>query len=289
MLKQCATTRAFRAGFLALAILGIFLPASAMANGYNATLATVDTQLILTQKMTKQALLIALGIDKATNVEGLRNSSEEFQKLLSALRNGDTKLKLKRMTNTDVLAKLEQVENLWSTFAEEVTASVEAGQVSKRRMETMARLEPLLDEAIKVMVKTYRAHKRKIAVGSLHLVTKGVAGGQPLLAHKMFKEFLLIAFGHEVPVNKMSLTETYSRFDRTLQALIHGDSEMQLIPAPNPSVEAQLNRAQQLWGEFRPIIKAVAKSGTVDPEQITQVVSRDVPLLKAVDQAVKMY
>lgn len=289
MLKQSATTRAFRAGLLALAILGTFLPTSAMANGYNATLAAVDTQLILTQKMTKQALLITLGIDKATNVEGLRSSSAEFQRLLAGLRNGDRELKLKRISNTAVLAKLDQVDNLWRTFSEEVQAGVDAGQVSNRQMETIARLQPLMDEAIELMVKTYRAHKRQIAVGSLHLVTKTVAGGQPLLAQKMLKEFLLIAFGFEVPVNKMSLTETYSRFDRTLQALIHGDSEMQLIPAPNPSVEAQLNRAQQLWSEFRPVIKAVAKSGKVDPEQITQVVSRDVDLLNAVNQAVKMY
>lgn len=289
MLKQSATTRAFRAGLLALAILGISLPTSAVANGYNATLAAVDAQLILTQKMTKLALLITLGIDKATNVEGLRSSSAEFQRLLAGLRNGDRELKLKRMSNTAVLAKLDQVDNLWRTFSEEVQAGVDAGQVSNRQMETIARLQPLMDEAIELMVKTYRAHKRQIAIGSLHLVTKAVASGQPLLAQKMLKEFLLIAFGFEVPVNKMSLTETYSRFDRTLQALIHGDSEMQLIPAPNPSVEAQLNRAQQLWSEFRPVIKAVAKSGKVDPEQITQVVSRDVDLLNAVNQAVKMY
>lgn len=289
MSKQSATRRAFQVGLLALAFVGTILPTSAMASSYNATLAATDSQLVLTQKMTKEALLVTLGIDKAKNLEGLRNSSAEFQELLSGLRNGDQRLKLKQMSNIEVLGKLDQIDELWQMFSVELQAVLDAGQVSNRQMETIARLEPLLGEAIKAMVKTYRAHNRKIEVGSLHLITKRVAGGQPLLAHKMFKEFLLIAFGYEVPVNKMNLTETYSRFDRTLQALIHGDSEMNLIPAPNPSVEAQLNRAQQLWSEFRPVIKSVVKSGTVDPEQLTQVVSRNVPLVEAVNKAVKMY
>lgn len=289
MSKQSAMARAYLVGLFTLAIVGMLLPTSAAAKGYNATLAAADAQLVLTQKMTKEALLVALGIDKAKNLEGLRKSSTEFQKLLSALREGDPKLKLDRMSNVEVLGKLDQIDELWSMVDVEVQASLASGQVSNRRMETIARLEPLLGEAIKTMVKTFRAHNRKVEVGSLHLITKNVAKGQPLLAHKMFKEFLLIAFGYEVPVNKMNLTETYSRFDRTLQALIHGDSEMNLIPAPNPSVEAQLNRAQQLWSEFRPIIKAVAKSGEVDSEQVTQVMSRNLSLVEAVDQAVKMY
>lgn len=289
MSKQSATIRAFLVGLLALAIVGTILPASATANSYSATLSATDAQLVLAQKMTKEALLVILGIDKAGNLEGLRNSSAEFERLLSGLRNGDQKLKLKQMSNVEILGKLDQIDELWRMFSAEIQASLDAGEVSNRRMETIARLEPLLGDAIRTMVKTYRAHSRKIEVGSLHLITKRVAGGQPLLVQKMFKEFLLIAFGYEVPVNKMNLTETYSRFDRTLQALIHGDSEMNLIPAPNPSVEAQLNRAQQLWSEFRPVIKSVVKSGTVDPEQLTQVVSRNVPLVEAVNQAVKMY
>ena len=112
-----------------------------------------------------------------------------------------------------------------------------------------------------------------------------------MLTQKMSKEFLLIAYGHDVENNKLSLLETYTLFERTLEGLVDGDATLGLPGTTNADIVAQLGVVSGLWGDFKPVVSAAAEasSSSVSGEQISQVAQLNLPLLKNMNKAVGMY
>ena len=73
-------------------------------------------QRMLTQKMSKEVLLIALDINKTDNLANLKATSNLFDKTLKGLRNGDAELLLPPTSSKRILRQLGKVDSLWSDF-----------------------------------------------------------------------------------------------------------------------------------------------------------------------------
>jgi hypothetical protein len=101
----------------------------------------------------------------------------------------------------------------------------------------------------------------------------------------MSREFLLIAYGHEVEKNRRGLRESIAQFDRILDGLISGNTELLLVPAPSAEIKAQLRKVARIWDEFLPVLTTAAKGGEIDRESIARMASTNEPLLKAVSAA----
>jgi len=65
-------------------------------------------QRMLTQKMSKEALFIAKGINVEKNKENLKKTSELFDKTLKGLIDGDKDLNLLKTENKEILDKLNR-------------------------------------------------------------------------------------------------------------------------------------------------------------------------------------
>ncbi len=78
---------------------------------------------MLTQKMSKEALFIAKGINVEKNKENLKKTSELFDKTLKGLIDGDKDLNLLKTENKEILAQLNKVKELWSSFKANIDQS----------------------------------------------------------------------------------------------------------------------------------------------------------------------
>ena len=144
------------------------------------------------------------------------------------------------------------------------------------------------------MNKAVGLYERESGKGSLSgdkgLATAiNLAGKQRMLTQKMSKESLLIRYGYNVEQYRSNLTDTYLLFDRTLTGLKQGDSVLGLSGTQNSTILTQLNTVSALWGEFQPLVKSVAESSSVDKSVIQQIADKNVPLLKAMNTAVKLF
>jgi hypothetical protein len=112
-----------------------------------------------------------------------------------------------------------------------------------------------------------------------------LSGRQRMLTQKMTKEFLLIAAAVSVPENQVNLEQTIALFDRTLKGLRDGDPAQRLPGTPEPDIRAQLDIVEQRWNEYRPVLEQQDYSNA----QVQRAAELNLPLLKEMNTAVKMY
>ncbi len=231
-------------------------------------------QRMLTQKMSKEALFIAKGIDVEKNREALAKTSKLFDKTLHGLIAGDKDLNLPKTENKEILAQLDKVKKLWKSFKANIDKVI-AGKSDKATLEAIAKENlPLLKEMNKAVGMYAKASGSKLDPKMAKKIN--VAGKQRMLTQKMTKELLLIANGIDVEKNKENLKKTANLFETTLKDLINN--------CKHEDIKKQLGVVENLWNQYKGIIE---KADTSD-KALKKAEELNMPLLKEMNKAVKM-
>ncbi len=232
-------------------------------------------QRMLTQKMSKEALFIAKGIDVKANTESLKKTAELFDKTLNGLVNGDNSLKLPKTTNKEILAQLKKVSELWTAFKPNIDKVVE-GKSDKATLEAIAKGNlPLLKNMNKAVQMYAKASGSTLSPEMAKTIN--LAGKQRMLTQKMTKELLLVANGIDVKENSENTKKTGKLFETTLKDLTD--------KCKNEDIKKQLEVVAKLWGDYKGIIEKVA----TDDASLKKAEELNIPLLKNMNKAVKMY
>lgn len=288
-----------RAGLWFLVMLfSLAATSTALAEGptsaeYGVVLNLSGKQRMLSQKMSKEIMLVALGAHTDENISNLQETSALFDKTLKGLRNGSDELRLPPTSSGRILRQLDKIDAIWAEFYPVVQSIVDNKAVSKEQVGVVARQNlPLLKEMNKAVGLYEKDAKRgglKAAPGLA--ATINLSGKQRMLTQKMSKEFLLVAYGHERDDNKLSLLETYSLFERTLKGLKDGDDTLGLPGTKAQVIRDQLDVVNGLWAKFKPIVEYGADHATTDiPMDKVEVLAKtNLPLLAEMNKAVGMY
>ncbi|MCK4440990.1 MAG: type IV pili methyl-accepting chemotaxis transducer N-terminal domain-containing protein [Sulfurovaceae bacterium] len=232
-------------------------------------------QRMLTQKMSKEALFIAKGIDVKENTENLKKTASLFDKTLKGLVEGDESLKLPKTTNKEILAQLKKVSDLWASFKANID-KVANGSTDKATLEAIAKENlPLLknmNQAVQLYTKASGSKLDPEMAKTINL-----AGKQRMLTQKMTKELLLVANGIDTDANKENAKKTGKLFETTLKDLMD--------KCKNKDIKAQLEEVSKIWGDYKAIIE---KTDTSDAS-LKKAEELNMPLLKNMNKAVKMY
>jgi hypothetical protein len=232
-------------------------------------------QRMLTQKMSKEALFIAKGINVKTNTESLKKTSELFDKTLKGLVAGDESLKLPKTTDKEILAQLEKVSTLWATLKPSIE-KVADGKSDKATLEAIAKENlPLLKNMNQAVQMYAKASGSTLAPEKAKTIN--LAGKQRMLTQKMTKELLLVANGIDADANKENAKKTGELFESTLKDLTD--------KCKNAEIKTQLEVVAKLWADYKDI---VVKADTSDTS-LKKAEEMNIPLLKNMNKAVKMY
>ncbi|GGI90120.1 type IV pili methyl-accepting chemotaxis transducer N-terminal domain-containing protein [Shewanella gelidii] len=267
--------------------------AAPSAADYGVILNLSGKQRMLTQKMTKEVALIALNVDAEKNLKNLAGTSALFDKTLKGLKDGDSSLGLPATDSKRIVRQLDKVAGIWAEFYPAIQAITASKAVSQEQLSTIAAKNlPLLKQMNKA-VGLYEKEAKKSGLEAAPglAATLNLSGKQRMLSQKMSKEFFLIALGHDVEKNKLNLLETYSLFDRTLKGLKDGDEVLGLPGTKPQHILDQLEVVSGLWVKFKPLVEKGAdyKTTALSAEQINQVAASNLPLLKQMNAAVKLY
>ena len=275
-----------------LLLLILFLtlsPSFSMANNdAKRVINLAGKQRMLTQKMSKEVMLIALDIHKEDNIHNLRISRDLFDQTLQGLRHGDKELGLPATKDKKILAHLNEVERLWRYFdnaTAEVFKKKRAGGLEIKKITALSL--PLL-RRMDQTVTLYEKDASLKGTDPFLATAINLSGRQRMLTQKMIKEFLLITYGYNVQENKKNLKKTTALFEKTLQGLISGDTSIGLKPAPNKPIKEHLRRVESLWLEMRPLINIALNGGKITDKVKKQIARQNVQLLKQMDIAVNM-
>jgi GTP cyclohydrolase I len=232
-------------------------------------------QRMLTQKMSKEALFIAKGINVEKNKENLKKTSELFDKTLKGLIDGDKDLNLLKTENKEILAQLNKVKELWNSFKANIDKVID-GKADKATLDAIAKDNiPLLKEMNSAVGMYAKASGSKLDPKMADTINR--AGKQRMLTQKMTKELLLIANGIDVDKNRESLKKTAELFENTLKDLTAN--------CKKDDIKKQLGVVEGIWKEYKPTID---KADTSD-EALKKAEELNMKLLKEMNSAVKMY
>lgn len=285
----------FFAAFLTLMLLspGVLLAEGPTSAEYGVVLNLSGKQRMLSQKMSKEIMLVALDMDKASNLANLAKTSALFDKTLKGLRNGSEELRLPPTSSGRILRQLDKIDAIWIEFHPVVKQIIESKAVTSEQVAVVAKSNlPLLkqmNKAVGLYEKDAKKGGLKAAPGLA--ATLNLSGKQRMLTQKMSKEFLLAAYGHQREDNKLALLETYSLFERTLKGLLDGDETLGLPGTKPQHIRDQLGVVSGLWSKFKPIVEYGAdyKTNDIPNEKIALLATTNLPLLKEMNKAVGMY
>ena len=248
-----------------------------------------QNQALLAEKMSKEFVLVALEVDPEKNRENLQSSRAMFERTLKGLRDGDAALGLPGSRNQNYLDSLSDAGELWLVYDATVRTGFESGRITADQVGTVADLTAPISDAMEKAVAVLERNSSEGQLVSMLDITKELARRQCLLTQKMSREFLLIAYGHEVEKNRSGLKKSIDQFNRTLEGLLRGNAELRLVPAPSAEIRSQLRKLAQIWDAVLPILTTAVKGGKINREIIAQMASTNEPLLEAASAAHLLY
>ncbi|MEW8626538.1 MAG: type IV pili methyl-accepting chemotaxis transducer N-terminal domain-containing protein [Candidatus Thiodiazotropha sp.] len=257
------------------------------ASEYAVVINLSGRQRMLTQKMSKEMLLIANNIDAEANRANLEKTAKLFDTTLAGLRDGNAEMGLPATEGKVTLKQLAKINKLWGEFNMVVAEVVKGGSVDITKV---AELNLPLLKNMNTAVRLYEKEAKKVTGKSAGVVIN-LAGKQRMLTQKMSKEMSLVALNHDAENNKTNLRSTASLFDRTLKGLLDGDNDLELPGTKDQAIRAQLTVVADLWKGFKPLVERASNidSKGVSKEDLVKMSKLNLPLLKEMNKAVKMY
>ncbi|MCK5853651.1 MAG: type IV pili methyl-accepting chemotaxis transducer N-terminal domain-containing protein [Sulfurovaceae bacterium] len=204
-------------------------------------------QRMLTQKMSKEALLIISGIEAEKNKKILQQTISTFDITLKGLRDGNKALHLPKTQEKEIVALLNKEIKLWNLFKRFLNKIVD-GKADK---ETLKAVEianmPLLTLTNKVV---HLYEKKYVSTLSADIVkTINLAGRERMLIQKMTKELLLIATNIKSDAYIKSLETDGHLFQVKLDELIKDKKRIK-----EPKLAQRVTDIKKLWDEYQGII-----------------------------------
>jgi hypothetical protein len=222
----------------------LFVEASPTQKEISTIINLAGKQRMLTQKMSKEALLIAKGINPKKNQEELKRTITLFDSTLDALLDGDATLKLPKTEDKTIRKRIQVVQKLWREFKPFVSkiAKGNSNRTSLKAIE-MGNM-PLLstmDSVVKMYEKKYASALKQDRASTINL-----AGKERMLSQKMTKELLLIAHNLESNSYMKSLAKGGGFFKDTLFELMQNKKVMS-----NPHTKREIKEIKKLWDEYQ--------------------------------------
>ena len=289
----------FLVALLALLMSAPLVPSTASAvsaptaEEYGVVLNLSGRQRMLSQKMSKEMMLIALGVDAQKNLAELEKTAALFDRTLKGLRDGDKELRLPPTADERIRRQLDTTERVWREYQATVKGVLARGSVTA---EDVAVIDVKSVELVEEMNRCVNLYERDASRSQLKsdpglAVSINLSGKQRMLSQKMSKEFLLVAYGQKDEENKLNLLETFTLFERTLAGLKDGDPTLDLPGTKPEEIRKQLDAVRVLWEGFKPLMEkgAYGGKGAITKAMIEEVARKNLPLLVEMNKAVEMY
>ncbi len=252
-------------------------------NSLNYTINLAGKQRMLTQRMSKVALLISLSIESKENSKKLESFAKLYDQTLKGFKKGDKDLELTASENKDVLKQIDEVEKKWKPFYENIQKVVANGAKAKDAIDYIIKNnEALLSVSNDLVTAFEESNKDLDYLSKFRLRVVNLAGRQRMLVQKMTKEKLLV-YEIKDASYKDKLKKSIELFDTSLITLINGNKENNISKPTNGDLKSAYDKVEKLWTKLKPLY---AKD-KLDKKELMVIVDENKNLLKEMNTAVK--
>jgi hypothetical protein len=253
-------------------------------NKLSYTINLAGKQRMLTQRMSKVALLVSLEIDSKKYLEKLDGFSKLYDQTLSGLKKGDAELNLDATEDASVLKQIEEVEKLWKPFYENVQKVVKDGAKAKDAIAYIIEQNEALLKSSDMLVTAFDKSNRSMDyLTKFRLQVVNLAGRERMLIQKMTKEKLLVCKLKKGDYKKR-LKESIELFDSSLVTLIDGNKEKGISKPTDSALKEQYAKVKEHWSKLKPLyIKE-----KLGDKKLKVIIDENSLLLKEMNEAVNL-
>jgi len=242
-------------------------------------------QRMLTQRMTKNALLIAIGIDKANSQKDLIFCANLYNQTLNGFIKGDKALKLTATKNPQIQAHLKVIQTKWQPFYKNAMSLAKNKKLDQNALKYMIGKNLEMLKLSHKLVQMYKNDTTGSKISPEMAEKVDLSGRQRMLSQKMLKEKLLIMYKINAKDNISRLAVDMKDFNIVLHDLIKGNKARNWSPEPISHIVEQLKIVKSLWSKFKPLLL----SKDLSKKDLKNFNNLNMKLLKNMNKAVKMY
>ncbi len=240
-------------------------------------------QRMLTQRVTKLALLVSLNIDKEKNIKKLKKYSNLYNKTLNAFKNGDKDLGCIPTNDKEIKKQIAIVEENWIPFYRNIQNIINLKDKDKKSLAYIVNENEKLLKVSDDLVKKYEESDKSqnyLEKARLHVIN--IAGRERMLSQKMTKEKLLVIQGKKEYISK--LKASIKLFNDSLNSLINGNNQDNIIKPTNIKIEKQLQKVSKIWFKLKPLYK----KDKLSSKELDIIIKENPILLSEMDNMVEM-
>ena len=226
----------------------------------------------LTQQVAAASCALTSGIAEDEAHDVLETATQQFDRYIVALKDGDEELHIlhpetRRMTIEDI----DHVKEEWDTIHGAIESilidghDVESAHIIDDHNLKLLELTSILASDISAQY----AHPFEISAADAMMIE--IAGRQRMLTQKMAKDACEVWTGYHAEEARIDLAETMQIFETSLRALRYGMPEAGLQPAPNATIEADLDHLLERWEVIKANEQILVDGGELNTEQKTEI------------------
>ncbi|SFV58087.1 Methyl-accepting chemotaxis protein [hydrothermal vent metagenome] len=238
---------------------------------------------MLTQRMTKLAILISLNIDKDKNQKSLLKFANLYNDTLAEFKAGKTDLGFTKEANLKIDKQIIVVEKLWKDFLSNVKTLADGKDKGDKALDYVtSHNKALLKESNNLVSLYEKSNTSQNYMEKAMVKIVNLAGRQRMLTQKMTKEKLMCVKGQKE--YKKSLLKTIKLFDDSLDTLINGNPSQKIPKPSNKKIKEQLLKVKKLWDELKPLYE----NWKPDAKTLAIIIKQNPILLKEMNKMVSL-
>ncbi len=243
---------------------------------------------MLTQKISKEALLIFIGIDLNKNIQNLKLSSALFDKTLNGLINGDKELGLVATKNKTIQLQLLKIKKIWEPFYSRIKDIYNFNNITDKTFEYIYNNNlKILNEMNKAVLMYVKLDNK--GVNKLKFANNiNIAGRQRMITQRIAKDLLFYQANINTKQSLKDLKEMEELFNKSLISLLKGNKKLNIVKTTLPNIKRQLLITNEEWQKCQNLISKAIKEK--ENQKLTKETIFCLDNIKnEMDKAVKLY
>ena len=179
-------------------------------------------------------------------------------------------LDLRPEQNPDIRAGLLEVQALGEGLLPSVR-QVMSGDAHSVAVALVLRWNGPVLKQMNAVVGMMESHKAGTVMRSDLAITLNEAGRQRMLSQRIAKNVCFVATGLAPQTARAALVRDVARFEKTLNGLMQGNPQQQLLKAPTFEIANRLAQVQSGWNDVQPMIARVSDGGAVTAQDLRQI------------------
>lgn len=210
----------------------------------------------LSQKMAKEYFFIAADIDATVNRQNLASSVNQFDTLFAALRAGDEQGNVAPAEGRFV-SRLDEANDYWPELKTWYNSVVQGNKPSEFDLGSLAASNAHFLDSLEKIVKACEKESGQSS-SEPAFAPSSLAARQLMLSQKMAADFMLVYMNINAENSRGTMHDSAASFERTLVGFIHGDKDLNLLPASSEDAKQALQSVASVWTNFQAHIAKAA-------------------------------